>query len=232
MYPGKEVWSQGIVDRATYTCRILMDDDGFFVTFNINLKGRKMKFQTKKFSTIIILSLLAFVMTSAVCSAQGGSRSGKTEIYGILETLGGYSESTSFFGTTIEAGFDDAFVYGAGLGYNITDNWNLNTDFVFGSQDAYVETGTSKATESANVFLWNVNVDYNILAEPLTPLVSGGLGYAIYSGEGDATCFTFNIGAGGRWDISDNIFIKALYRMTWFETDDQNGIYFGVGYMF
>lgn len=193
-----------------------------------------MKFHTKKFSTIIILSLLAFVMTSAVCSAQGGGRSGKTEIYGILETLGGYSENVSFFGTTTKFGFDDAFVYGAGLGYNITDNWNLNTDFVFGSQDAYWERRTSKITESVNVFLWNVNVDYNILAEPLTPLVSGGLGYAIYSGEEDSigTCFTFNIGAGGRWDISDNIFIKALYRMTWFETNDQDGIYLGVGYMF
>ena len=69
-----------------------MDDDDCFSTVNINLKGRKMEFHTKKFSTIIILSLLAFVMTSAVCSAQGGSRSGKTEIYGILETLSGDSE--------------------------------------------------------------------------------------------------------------------------------------------
>lgn len=202
-----------------------------------------MKFHTKKFSTIIILSLLAFVMTSAVCSAQEWSRSGKFEIFGILQTLSGDIEkysSTWFGGTWLEhtvsgeRGFDDAFVYGAGLGYNITDHWNLNTDFVFGSQDYYWKTESLETTESMNVFLWNVNVDYNILAEPLTPLVSGGLGYAVYSGDEDSvgTSFTFNIGAGGRWDISENVFIKATYRMTWIETDDQNGIYLGVGYMF
>ena len=200
-----------------------------------------MKVHTKKFSTIIILSLLAFVMTSSICSAQAGSRSGKSEIYGILQTLGGWSdkESGTILGETVslEYGLDDAFIYGVGIGYNIDDHFNLNTDFAFGTQDVFAEFEAVgivvKGKESATVFLWNVNLDYNILAEPLTPLVSAGIGYATYSGSGaTGSDFTYNIGGGGRWDISDNFFVKATYRMTWFEDFDQDGIFVGIGYMF
>jgi len=189
-----------------------------------------MKVHTGKFSTIIILSLLAFVMTSSVCSAQyaqGGSRSGRTEIYGILQTLGGFTEKDD---DGDKYGIDDGYVYGVGIGYNINDHINLNTDFAFGSQDVFDEDET---VGDLDAFLWNVNVDYNILAEPLTPLVSGGIGFATYSGDGaTGTDFTYNLGAGGRWDISDNVFIKATYRMTWFEDFDQDGIFVGIGYMF
>jgi opacity protein-like surface antigen len=202
-----------------------MDDDDCFTTININLKGRKMKFHTKKFSTIIMLCLLAVVMTSSVCSAQG-SRSGRSEIYGILQTLSGWTETDP---DGDKYGLDDAFVYGVGIGYNIDDHLNLNSDFAFGTQDFYGGGG------SVTAFLWNVNLDYNILAEPLTPLVSGGVGLSTLSGDGvSESDFSYNLGVGGRWDITDNIFVKATYRMTWI-TDldvDEDGIFVGIGYMF
>ena len=182
-----------------------------------------MKVHTKKFSTIIILSMLVFVLTSSVCSAQG-SRSGRSEIYGILQNLGGATVDEDD-----EVKLDDAYVYGVGVGYNLDDHFNLNTDLVFGTQDAFDEDDR----KSANAFLWNVNLDYNILEGPLTPLVSGGIGFATYRVDYmSGSDFTYNLGAGGRWDISDNFFIKALYKMTWFEDFDQDGIFLGIGYMY
>lgn len=164
----------------------------------LNLKGRKMRVYTKKFATITILSLLAFVMASNVCSAQDWSRSGKTEIFGVLEML--------------DTPVGDLDFYGIGLGYNLNDNFNLNTTFTF----------------EEDVNWWNVNLDYNILPDRLTPLVQGGIGL-LFNGGSE---FTYSLGVGGRYDITDNIFVKAMYRITWVDSDDVDGIYLGIGYMF
>ena len=220
-----------------------------------------MKVHTKKFSTIIILSLLAFVMTSAVCSAQGYSRSGKTEIFGMVQMVGSteimFDEIIPVFGT-VEWGFelDSTTIFGIGMGMNATDHWNVNTDLLFGRADGNVEIAgiaipSSLIAIDADYFLWNVNVDYNFLADPLTPLVTAGVGLAKIDIEASAplvpgagsiseseTNFSYNIGAGGRWDITDNILIKLIYRMTWTQIKDANdkqnfnGVALSVAYMF
>jgi len=163
-----------------------------------------MRVYTKKFATITILSLLAFVMASNVCSAQEWSRSGKTEIFGVLDLM-------DFLGIDLD-------LYGIGVGYNINDNLNLNTTFTFGSMVI------------VDVYSWNVNLDYNILADRLTPLVSGGIGYLF--GDFGLSEFTYNLGVGGRYDITDQFFIKAMYKMTWINSVDMDSIYLGIGYMF
>ena len=188
-----------------------------------------MKVHTTKSSIITILCLVAFIMMSSVCSAQEWSRSGKKEIYGVFQTMSGYSEDATIFGTPVEAGIDDATAYGFGLGYNIDDHWNVNTDFLFSSLDAYIKIGPSKSTDSGDMFLWDVNLDYNVFEDRLTPFVSGGIGLALIESTSE---FAFNLGAGARWDITDNIFLKAMYRMTWIDEWDSDGVMVGVGYMF
>ena len=191
-----------------------------------------MKVHTKKFSTIIILSLLAFIVTFSVCSAQdarGPRRSGKSEIYGIVQTLDGY---TGLNDDGVKWGLDDGYAYGIGVGYNATDHFNINMDLAFDSQDVFYK---KENIGSMHALIWNVNLDYNISKGPLTPLVSGGMGFATYSDEGPrGTEFTYNIGAGGRWDISDKVFMKVTYRKAWFPDNDydQDGIFLGIGYMF
>lgn len=185
-----------------------------------------MKVHTTKFSTIIILSLLAVVMTSAVCSAQEYSRKGQTELYGILQTMGGGKATTS--GKNV--GFDDTTVYGFGFGINITDHWNLNMDLLFGSTDLEPGGPLSTATSGdTSLWLWNINVDYNILSQRLTPLVTAGIGLFGMSGDFDngasfsESNFSYNLGVGGRWDISDNLFLKAIYRITWHDLEGMDG---------
>lgn len=205
-----------------------------------------MKVHTKKFSTIIILSLLAFVMTSAVCSAQGYSRKGQSEIYGMFQIMSGNTSDFSASYWSLENSFelDDSTVFGFGIGFNATDHWNLNTDLLFGSAD-FTRVGrrpgsSTTITGDADLFFWDVNVDYYILADRLTPLVTAGIGFVNLDSDTlfDETNFSYNLGAGGRWDITDNIFVKAIYRVTWTELEDAednidfDGISLSVGYMF
>jgi opacity protein-like surface antigen len=80
-------------------------------------------------------------------------------------------------------------------------------------------------------------------------LVSAGIG--IFSGSLDdenfgndsstntTSAFSYNVGAGFRWDISKNFFMKATYRLIWadlFENSEDalmfNGVMVNLGYMF
>ncbi|OHB83062.1 MAG: hypothetical protein A2Z38_04525 [Planctomycetes bacterium RBG_19FT_COMBO_48_8] len=141
-----------------------------------------MKFHTKKFSTIIILSLLAFVMTSAVCSAQEYSRKGKREIFGMIQMVDSMDATWTMFGIPhYGVELDSTNIYGLGIGMNATDHWNLNMDLLFGSADGDFVISNIKVpgiSASADYFLWDINVDYNILAGRLTPLVTAGIGFA------------------------------------------------------
>ena len=172
-----------------------------------------MKVHKTKFFTITIVSLLAFVMVSGVCSAQ--DRSGKTELFGTYQMMEGDGD---VLGVTVDF---EGQVYGVGFGYNIDNHWNVNTDILFGSTDVEalgIDIG------DMDLWLWNVNVDYNILEGAVTPLVTAGIGLlgADFGGVSE-TNFTYNWGVGGRWDISDNMLLKVIYRVTYHEFEGMDG---------
>lgn len=183
-----------------------------------------MKVNKTKLFTISILSLLAFAMTSSICSAQ--DRAGKTELFGTFQTMGGGDASM----TGAKLDFDDTNVYGFGLGYNIDNHWNINTDLLFGSTDIDVSGPLPTATAGdTNLWLWNVNLDYNIFEGPLTPLVTVGIGLFGMDGDFnngasfDESNFSYNWGVGGRWDISDDMLLKVIYRVTYHDLEDMDG---------
>lgn len=215
-------------------------------TITIVLKGRKMKMKVHdtKFLTII-LSLLVFATTSALCSAQQWSRTEKGEIYGIFQTMDGDESSALFEVEGLETKLKgkvkvhDTDVYGLGLAYNFTDHLNLNTDFLLGTIDTAGKLEGQENEWNPTIFVWDVNLDYNFWKSRFSPLVTGGLGCFYFSGDGySETDFSYNIGAGLRWDALDFLFIKAVYRMTWTKMDDHehrillDGISLGVGYMY
>ena len=103
-------------------------------------------------------------------------------------------------------------------------------------QDAFIQTG-------------RFNVDYNIINRRLTPFITAGIGYqyletelentygtacywdpwygyVCYSGHYSAweTDFTWNAGAGLRWNITDNLLIKAMAGATWLEYSSAHGV--------
>lgn len=168
-------------------------------------------------SLTIALSLLAFVITPSVCKAQEWSRKGKGEIFGVIQTMSG--DKTTFSGAYYETGeMDDTTAYGFGFGWNLNDHLNLNTDLLFGFTDITQTRGATTVTSDTDLFIWDINLDYNILKDRLTPMVTGGIGFIRFSGVVyDEVGFSYNFGAGLRWDVRDNLSIKAMYRGTWTE---------------
>jgi hypothetical protein len=105
------------------------------------------------------------------------------------------------------------------------------------SQDAFIQTG-------------KFNVDYNMINRRITPVLSAGIGYqyletelhnlppvsscywdpwwgyVCYSDHVHAweTDFTWNASAGFRWNITDNLFIKAVGGANWLEYSGAHGI--------
>jgi len=105
-------------------------------------------------------------------------------------------------------------------------------------QDTFIQTG-------------RFNIDYNIINRRITPFVTAGIGYQYletelnnappvntcwwdpfyggyycYSGQPHAwqTDFTWNAGAGLRWNILDNLVVKAMAGGTWLEYSGAHGV--------
>ncbi len=104
-------------------------------------------------------------------------------------------------------------------------------------QDAFIQTG-------------RFNIDYNIINRRITPFVTAGIGYQYLetelthvppstvcwwdpwwgwiceSGHPYAweTDFTWNVGAGFRWNITDNLFVKATGGANWLEYSGAHGV--------
>jgi len=204
-----------------------LDDYDFYS--NLNLKGRPMNVQTTKLSTITIISLLVFTMTANLCSAQEWSRKGKSELFGTLQMMGSetveysYPDALPLGALPVKFDMDSTILYGLGLGYNLSDHWNINTDLLFGSADTDVKVANVMVeTADMDYVLWDINVDYNIWKRRFTPLVTSGIGLMNFSinttsdaGEVHESDFSYNLGAGVRWDIKDNLLLKVIYRSTW-----------------
>ncbi len=104
-------------------------------------------------------------------------------------------------------------------------------------QDAFLQTG-------------RLNLDYNIINRRFTPFVTAGIGYQYTETELNGlppvnTCwwdpwwgwvctsstptawetdFTWNAGAGVRWNVTDNFFVKAMAGANWLEYSGGDGI--------
>jgi len=122
---------------------------------------------------------------------------------------------------------------GFGFGYNFNENLNVNTSFIFGSTDIEIKnlSGGMIGEGDTDFFLSNVNLDYNIMKDSFTPFVTGGIGYVKYDGNLkyngnpnsesiDSSDFSWNLGAGLRWDVSEKWLLKATYATNWTELDD------------
>ena len=86
-------------------------------------------------------------------------------------------------------------------------------------------------------------MDVLVLTSRLTPVVTTGLGFMSFSGnfagiEFKETDFSYNVGAGLRWDFADNWFLKFLYRARFTTLQDSdgslllNGLSLSIGYVY
>jgi opacity protein-like surface antigen len=189
---------------------------------------------------VVAVALVSIVAASVANGQEEWSRAGRSDIFFVVQTVG--SDKVTAFDGFAEGEIDAFTSFGGGIGSNFGDHLYLSMELMFGST-TFVTTipsipGASSSLD-ATAWQWNINLDYNILKGRLTPLVSGGIGLFGWSGdEFSESNFSYNLGAGGRWDITDNIVLRVLYRITWTTIEDADeayqfdGVMATIGYMF
>jgi opacity protein-like surface antigen len=195
---------------------------------------------------VAALALLAAY--AAGSSAQSSPRAGKWE----FTLQGQYADSVDIDGANeSEADVEGAYGFGIGFAYNFNDHFSLGGDFVW-SQADYEATvtpapgnpgspyGISGELETSTLRL---NGTWNILATPLTPFVTGGVGATyvdtnIPDGPADTVCWydpwwgyycgtsvptkddtylSYMAGAGLRWDSPGSFFLRGLVARQWID---------------
>ncbi len=172
-----------------------------------------------------LFGLGVWLMCSQATLAQDSRRAGKSELFGVMQYFQGDSQSTSLSGFNVTLDFDDTVLYGAGFGYNLAEWLNVNGELLYGSTDFDFRINGLSGTDDTDIVQLNLNLDYNILPTRLTPVVTGGVGIIIFNGDVGFLDFSeadvsYSFGGGIRWDVTDQIFVKVLYRRIRTELED------------
>jgi opacity protein-like surface antigen len=166
--------------------------------------------------------VLVLVMSaSLVCAADGGARTHEYDLFGAFQILGDDRDTLGNGASAVRQ--DDTIAGGIGVGWFINEHLNLNTDVMFGIVDLIGSTRTVKA----DFGVWNVNLDWYPWKSAITPVFTGGVGLLSYrtelapvtQNEFNDEDFSYNLGAGMRWDINELWFAKAVYRVIWAKWD-------------
>lgn len=191
----------------------------------------------KKISQYCLTVSLCLFACISLITAEPYSREGKGyELFVFGQSMSG--DETSGLG--IDIAFESANVWGAGGGYS-GDYFNVNMDMFFGYM-GWSATGDDISMIDQNFTLTSVGINVDgFLMYQISPLVTIGAGIITLKNEEiDITesNLSFNMGAGVRWDIMEQIFVKGLYRLTWTKLEDTNkslcfaGVSIFIGYIF
>jgi opacity protein-like surface antigen len=190
-------------------------------------------------------------------------RVNKFEVYGLGEYL--HQDNTTFsdpYLGNVTMKMDDTGLGGIGTAYHFNDFFSVRGDFMFGGATLHTlgPDGMEVApTQSAFLQTGRINLDYNMINRRITPVLTAGIGYQYlqidqsqtysfqdyhgsYTVTQDAyyyeTDFTWNVGVGFRWNVTDNFFIKAMGGAQWLQYSGANSIttqiegFFVIGWMF
>jgi len=152
--------------------------------------------------------------------------------------------------------FENDMGWKIGFGYIFDKNFELSGDFGWSypgyrvtadldaNKDGVVD-GSVDYRGKSDIFDGHLNGTYNFIKGPVTPFVTGGLGYTyidsrIPSGRSVTGCyydpwygyicdtyqptysdtfFSYKAGVGVRWDVNDSFYLKGTYNRTWIDFD-------------
>jgi opacity protein-like surface antigen len=140
----------------------------------------------------------------------------------------------SFATSDLEFDFGSEDLWGFGLAYHLNSHFAVRAEFTAGYPDYRASWNGEVLHGESFVQEGRFNLDFHLLEGPLTPYVSGGLGYfyvdtgipsgppeyyywwdyywgsvvSVYQPTHTDTFFTLNAAVGLRWDVSDEFFIK------------------------
>ncbi len=194
----------------------------------------------------LFIALLAATSSQAAVVKVAGERAGHWEASFMLNYVGG--EDLDIDDLT-DSDIDSNMGWGLGFHYNFDNHWNLGFDMAFNSPDYNVdvidpETGdTVNIDHSASRFDGQLNAQYNFLTGNFTPFVQAGIGWtymdsnivkslsyycggfyyypycSAYANTFDDTSFSYNLGVGLRWDINEQVFLRAAFIQQWVDSD-------------
>jgi opacity protein-like surface antigen len=192
----------------------------------------------------VVGTLLVTVVVSPARAADGTwSRAHRLEAFPMIQFLGG--DEAPWNDGADDGKIEDTVLFGGGLGFNLNDHLNINGDLTVGRTEVVLSPpgypDIHYFTQGATLWLGDINLDYNILKNRLTPLVTGGIGFAKWRNHAESVGeihWAYNLGAGVRWDFTDNLALRVIYRSTWTEltyADETlrfNGVVASLIYMF
>jgi opacity protein-like surface antigen len=188
------------------------------------------------------------------------SRQNKFEVYGLGEYL--HQNNTTFndpYLGNVTMKMDDTGLGGFGGAYHFNDFLSLRADFMFGQATIHTLAPDGSDVipqETAFLQTGRLNLDYNVINRRLTPVLTAGVGYqyfeinngyTVFGPNGGfvsvnnyyyETDFTWNVGVGFRWNVTDNFFIKVMGGGQWLQYSGANSItsqiegFFVLGWMF
>jgi opacity protein-like surface antigen len=201
---------------------------------------------------MFLLTQLLWFSTPHSVGAEEWSRAGRFELFLFGQGMAEDQAHETVGGVRVTSEVDDFIAYGIGGGYHINDYLSVNVDLFGASTDLKVSGGALTLKEDSDVSGLDLNIDLFPFPGRFSPFVTAGIGYVTFfediDDDDDCYCyydadefsseFSFNAGAGIRWDFSDHLFVKALYRATWTDLEDTNesfkfhGFSMFAGYLF
>lgn len=203
----------------------------------------------KTLSTTFAL-LAALTASSGVQALQPSDRTNNWEATFIISDVQGDTYA-GYNGSSAKTLGDEGFGFGIGynvdenLSFTGYINWaDLKYDAVIKREDGndeFINMGT------LDIRTFGFNGTYNLLRKSFTPFVTGGVGFTYYDTNivnsppyttcwydpwygyfcdtvvptKDGTDFSYNVGAGLRWDVNDKFFMKLAANQMWLDSDGQ-----------
>jgi opacity protein-like surface antigen len=188
--------------------------------------------------------LFALVALSGVAGPlRAQARAGDIEYYGVAGYRSGDHGQLQQL-RNIRFDIDHIWTFGGGGGYFLTDQLSVVSDLDWGYSNLRLSDsrtpGGPSYTQTANYFDGRLNLELTPFAGPISPFVTGGIGFSnietaipgalpqVYCTPGvvywwcasgvpsfSETAFTYNVGIGGRLDLTPSFFVKLMYTSTW-----------------
>jgi opacity protein-like surface antigen len=191
----------------------------------------------RQYLLVVTLALLALSRT-----VDAETRQGDVDYYGLVGYSSGAS-GTLKNRAGIDWTVDHLWSWGGGGGYFVTDKLAILMDLQFGNSSLRLDspaTPNASITQTAYHFNGRLNLEFTPFAGSLSPVATIGIGFAnlqtavpgappqVYCaptvfywwcGTGvptfSQTAFSYNVGIGGRWDITPTLFLKLMYSSNW-----------------
>lgn len=174
------------------------------------------------------------------------------------ETVNGENSASANIDSGVGWGFGFGYNFNDHLGLDFNFGWRETDYQATTTPDAGNGNGAQTFSGTLDVGTFAVNGVYNMLAKSLTPFVTGGVGatyvntdipdglpvnvcwwdpwWGYYCGPvvptKSETYFSYNVGAGVRWDSKGSLFLRGLVSQQWIDVGGAVGTPSFVQYRF